>query len=82
MSDPKCYYDPDLNRFYMTMLQLGLDPLTGDFTGDSFVDIAVSKTSTPSHESKDWYLYQLNLRNDGTQGTASHPVARASVTSP
>ena len=72
MSDPKCYYDPDLGRFYMTMVQLGLDPLTGNFNGDSFVDIAVSKTGAPSIDSKDWNLYRLNLRNDGTQGTPSH----------
>ena len=52
--------------------QLGTDPATGDFTGDSFTDIAVSRTSTPTTSSSDWYVYQLNVRNDGTQGTPSH----------
>ena len=51
MSDPKCYYDPATQRFFMTELQLGTDPATGDFTGDSFTDIAVSKTSTPTTNS-------------------------------
>jgi hypothetical protein len=73
MSDPKCYYDPDLGRFFMTELQLGLDPDTGDFTGDSFEDIAVSKTSTPTTNAADWFLYRINVRNDGTQGTPDHP---------
>jgi hypothetical protein len=72
MSDPKCYYDPDLGRFFMTELELGTDPVTGDFTGDSFEDIAVSKTSTPSTNSADWFIFHLNVRNDGTQGTPSH----------
>jgi hypothetical protein len=73
MSDPKCYYDPGLHRFFMTMLQLSLDPHTGAFTDKrSVVDIAVSKTSVPSTHAKDWHLYRLNVRNDGTQGTPSH----------
>lgn len=72
VSDPKCYYDPGLKRFYMTELQLGTDPATGAFTGDSFVNIAVSKDSTPTTSSESWYLYQLNVRNDGTEGTPSH----------
>ena len=71
-SDPKCYYDPELGRFFMTELQLGTNPTTGAFTGDSFVDVAVSKSGTPSVSSSDWYMYKLNVRNDGTQGTPSH----------
>ncbi|MEO5833221.1 MAG: hypothetical protein ABIR83_07600 [Nakamurella sp.] len=73
VSDPKCYYDPALNRFFMTELQLGTDPVTGDFTGDSFVNIAVSKSAAPSTSAGDWYQYRLNVRNDGTQGTPDHP---------
>ncbi|MGI8524044.1 MAG: hypothetical protein ACR2K3_12170 [Nocardioides sp.] len=73
VSDPKCYYDPQLGRFFMTQLQLGTHPGTGNFTGDSFENIAVSKTSTPTTSSADWYIYRLNVRNDGTQGTPDHP---------
>jgi hypothetical protein len=72
MSDPKCYYDPATQRFFMTELQLGTDPVTGDFDGTSFTDIAVSKSSTPSTSSSDWYIYRINVRNDGTQGTPAH----------
>jgi len=82
-SDPKCYYDPELGRFFMTELQLGTNPTTGAFTGDSFVDVAVSKSGTPSVSSSDWYMYKLNVRNDGTQGTPSHagvPVSRRPAT--
>jgi hypothetical protein len=72
MSDPKCYFDPATQRFFMTELELGTDPATGDFTGDSFTDIAVSRTSTPTTNASDWFQYRLNVRNDGTQGTPSH----------
>jgi hypothetical protein len=73
VSDPKCYFDPGVRRFFMTQLQLSLDPATGAFDGKrSVVNIAVSKSSVPSTHPKDWYIYRLNVRNDGTQGTPSH----------
>ncbi|MDQ6656627.1 MAG: hypothetical protein M3Z00_00070 [Actinomycetota bacterium] len=82
VSDPKCYFDPALQRFYMTVLELGTDPATGSFTGTSYVDIAVSKSATPTTDPRDWYLYQLDVANSGgtdtTTGSAggtlqSHP---------
>ena len=68
-SDPKAYYDPDLKRFFVTMLAIDQDPATGAFQGHSSVLIAVSKTSDPAG---DWYLYSLDTTNDGTTGP-SHP---------
>src|SRR5262245_20550590 len=32
-SDPKCYYDAGLQRFFLTLVQLDLDPSTGVFAG-------------------------------------------------
>ncbi|HET7387530.1 MAG TPA: hypothetical protein VFJ19_12785 [Nocardioidaceae bacterium] len=72
ISDPKCYYDPALDRFFMTELQLSVDPATGAFTGHSSERIAVSKTSTPSTDSSDWYLYSLDTTNNGKGGTPKH----------
>lgn len=72
VSDPRCYFDPGTRRFFMTELQLGTDPDTGNFTGDSFVNIAVSRSAVPTTSSADWRLYRLNVRNDGTQGTPAH----------
>ncbi|GGM07248.1 hypothetical protein GCM10011594_29080 [Nakamurella endophytica] len=72
VSDPKCYFDPVLHRFFMTELQLGTNPTTGDFTGDSYENIAVSRTATPGTSAADWYLYRIDVRNDGTHGTPSH----------
>jgi hypothetical protein len=65
VSDPKCYYDPALKRFFMTMLQLGVNPKSGDFTGASFVDIAVSKDSRPTTSRSDWFQYHINVANAG-----------------
>ena len=65
VSDPKCYFDPALNRFYMTLLELSTDPATGAFTGKSYVDIAVSRGSTPTTSRADWYIYKLDDSNAG-----------------
>ena len=56
----------------MTELQLGTDPATGNFDGTSYEDIAVSKTDHPTTRSSDWYIYRLNVANDGTGGTPQH----------
>ena len=55
----------------MTVLELGTDSATGDFTGESYVDIAVSRTATPSPNSSDWYLYQLDVANAGGRDTTT-----------
>lgn len=73
LADPKCYYDPELQRFFLTILQLGQDPATGALDGTSFVNIAVSKTGTPTTNRADWWQYELDIRNDGTNGTPDHP---------
>ena len=68
-SDPKAYYDPDVMRFFVTMLEIDQDAATGAFQGHSSVLIAVSKTSDPNG---DWYIYSLDTTNDGTNGTPVH----------
>ena len=68
-SDPKAYYDPDVQRFFVTMLEIDQDAATGAFQGHSSVLIAVSKTSDPNG---DWYIYSLDTTNDGTNGTPAH----------
>src|SRR5438132_723312 len=47
-SDPRCFYDADLGRFFLTLLQADIDPGSGDFTGRTSVLIAVSRTSDPT----------------------------------
>jgi hypothetical protein len=73
VSDPKCYFDPDLQRYFVTMLEIDDDPVTGDFLNHSTVRLAVSKTATPSTDRADWFFYAIDTTNDGTNGTPSHP---------
>lgn len=80
ISDPKCYWDPALQRFYMTVLQLGVNPATGDFDDTSFVDIAVSRTSTVTTDPGDWHLYKLDVANNGQSDVTSADGAPASTT--
>jgi hypothetical protein len=44
-SDPKCYFDPDTQRWFHTMLVISQDPATGAFETPSYVYIAVSTSS-------------------------------------
>jgi hypothetical protein len=81
MSDPKCYWDPALNRFFMTELQFGTDAVTGDFDGTSFENIAVSRTPTPTTDPKGWFFYRLDTENTGGADTST-ANGRPSPTTP
>ncbi len=69
-SDPKCYFDPDTGRFFLSLLQIDIVAATGAFGDHSKQLLAVSKTSDPTG---DWYLYSFDTTDDGTRGTPKHP---------
>ena len=71
--DPKCYYDPGVNRFFFVIDEIS-QTADGTFTGEAYLDVAVSKTGVPSTNRSDWYFVKLNIANDGTDGTPSHPT--------
>src|SRR3989454_7351946 len=73
LSDPKCYFDPALGRFFMTVVELDQNPVTGAFDGRAATLLAVSKTATPTTSSGDWFIYSIDPTNDATKGTPSHP---------
>ena len=66
ISDPKCYFDPDTNRFFLTELQISLDPATADFKAPTHLLLAVSQTGDPTGT---WNVFELDTTNDGTNGT-------------
>jgi hypothetical protein len=66
IADPKCYFDPDTGRFFLTELRIALDPATGDFEAPTGLLIAVSQTGDPSGT---WSIFSLDTTNDGTNGT-------------
>jgi hypothetical protein len=69
LSDPKCYYDVDTARWFLSILQIDVDPATGNFGNRSHALLAVSRSTDPT---KNWRLFRIDTTNDGTQGTPSH----------
>jgi hypothetical protein len=56
-SDPRCLYDSDTGRWFVTILQEDTDPVTGNFLNPSSVLIAVSQTSDPRGA---YFIYALD----------------------
>jgi hypothetical protein len=84
ITDPVCHFDPDTGRFFLVVLTLDQDAVTGDFTGKNRLDIAVSDSTDPTAS---WHRYKLAVQNDGTEGTPDHGCdaavgAPATVTNP
>jgi len=69
-TDPRCYFDTATGHWFMTMLNLALDPVAGSFTGQTAVFIAVSQTSDPTGA---WSVFSLNTTDDGNHNSPSHP---------
>ena len=68
-SDPKCYYDVNTNRWFVTLLTLGVEEDTGNFNGDSSLLVAVSTSGNPTGS---FNLFSVDTKNDGSNGTPSH----------
>jgi len=68
-SDPKCYYDAPTGRWFVSLLQLGVVPATGDFDGTSKQLLAVSQTNDPTGG---WNLFSFDT-TDGNGSLPGHP---------
>ncbi len=69
-TDPKCYFDGATSRWFISLVTISQDPNTGAFLPSAHQLLAVSKTSNPTGK---WFLYSIDVTNDGTDGTPSHP---------
>ena len=69
-TDPKCAYDVDTKRFFVTELILDQDMVTGAFTGTTAVLIAVSKTSDPT---QGFTVFSIDTTNTGVAGHPNCP---------
>jgi hypothetical protein len=67
VSDPRCVYDPQSNRFFMSILSFGRDPSTGAFHGPGTIRLAASRTGTPTTSPSDWSFTTIDVTN------SSHP---------
>lgn len=64
MGDIKCLFDPGTRRWFLSSFNLEQDPTTGEFTGHTSVDWAVSKTSNPAGG---YTIFSIDTTNgDGT----------------
>ena len=61
-SDPRCYFDAQTNRFFVTLLQLDVNPRTGNFSGPTHQLLAVSKSGDPT---AGFNLFALETTGDG-----------------
>src|SRR2546423_1981925 len=69
LTDPSCYYDPSVRRFFHVILTLETNPANGNLTGRNHLDLAVSATADPRDA---WTIYRIPVQDDGTQGTPRH----------
>jgi len=68
VSDPRCYYDRQTGRFFLTVLQIDVAG-SGRPLGRAHLEIAVSKTPDPRDR---WHLYSIDVTDDGNNGTQNH----------
>ncbi len=68
-SDPKCIYDPDTRRFFLTILSLALDPATGAVQNNSEVLIAVSQSADPTGP---FTVFGIDTTNNASSGPFAH----------
>jgi hypothetical protein len=66
-SDPRAYFDVDTQRWFVTMLEIDQDPVTGNLLSHSQVMIAVSTTASPTGT---WSIFSIDTTNN--TGTPEH----------
>ena len=70
LADPRVYFDTQTNRWFVSILQIDENPVTGAFLPHSSALIAVSSGINPVGG---YTIYEIDLTNDGTNGTPTHP---------
>ncbi len=68
LTDPRCLYDAQTNRWFLTVLTFDMTA-AGAYVGTTHVDIAVSKSGDPT---RGWTVFKLYTTNDGSNGTPDH----------
>jgi len=69
ISDPRCYYDPQVKRWFITELEIDVNPFTGGLGYRSALLLAVSQTEDPTGG---YGLFMVDTTDDGSAGTPSH----------
>ncbi|GAQ88323.1 hypothetical protein KFL_004180080 [Klebsormidium nitens] len=66
MTDPRCVFDRDTGRFFLSAVFINRNETTGDFIAPSATLFAVTASGDPRAH---YALYRLPTTNDGTEGT-------------
>lgn len=66
LSDPKCYYDTATGGWFLSVLEFGVNPATGAFTGTSN-ELLAATTGDPATST--WNIYAIDTTDDGSNGT-------------
>ncbi len=69
VSDPRVYFDHQLQRWFVSILTLDVDAM-GRLTGHTAVLIAVSTSGNPL---LNFNLFRIDTTDDGSFGTPAHP---------
>ncbi len=68
ISDPRCYYDGQTGRWFITALEIDVNPYSGALGFRSSELLAVSQTSDPLGS---YGLFSIDTTNDGSDGTTA-----------
>jgi hypothetical protein len=69
LSDPKCYFDPQVRRWFVSEL-MGDTGTNAGATGRNFNLLAVSQTDHPTGA---FTIFMYDVTDDGQNGTPNHP---------
>lgn len=64
-SDPRAYYDAQLQRWFVSVVAIATNPQTGDLTAPTRLLIAVSETNDPT---QGWKIYSIDTTSHGAEG--------------
>jgi len=71
VTDPRVYFDRPTQHWFVTALQIDINPVTGAFASRSHLLIAVSQTSDPTQA---FNLFTIDTTNDGQNGTPADVI--------
>lgn len=64
-SDPRAYYDSQLQRWFVSLVAITTNPQSGDLSAPSGLLIAVSDTNDPTQS---WKIYGIDTTSHGSEG--------------
>ena len=64
-SDPRAYYDTQLQRWFVSVVAIATNPQTGDLAAPTRLLIAVSETNDPT---QGWKIYSIDTTSHGAEG--------------